>query len=132
MLVGMTEPTFEPMTDGVAPKDALLEQFTAAPAPLRRKFMRLAERQGFVASTEMTQMRDQAFFGCCVADLRARRRTDPQIKAFASRLASLPNDELDFLVVVCIEMENNGRVTFVPGFTRHIERLLEALGRTLQ
>lgn len=127
----MTERTFEPMTDRVEHKTTLLKQFTAAPTTLRKKFMRLAEQQGFVDSTEMSQGRDEAFFHCCVADLRARRRTDPQIKAFVSRLGSLPNDELDFLVVLCIEIDA-AKVRFVPGFTGHVERLLDGLAPTLQ
>jgi hypothetical protein len=120
------------MGHGVEAKNTLLQQFTGAPAPMRKKLMRLAEQQGFIDSAEMTKARDEAFFGCCVADLRARRRTDAQIKQFVSRLGSLPNDELDFLVVVCMEIENAAKVTFVPGFTRHIERLFESLATSLQ
>ena len=128
----MTETTYEPMGHGADAKNTLLQQFTGAPAPMRKKLMRLAAQQGFVDSAEMTKARDEAFFGCCVADLRARRRTDAQIKDFVSRLGSLPNDELDFLVVVCIDMDNAAKVTFVPGFTRHIERLLDNLASSLQ
>jgi hypothetical protein len=128
----MAERTFEPMKEGVEHKNTLLKQFTAAPSALRKKFMRLAEQQGFVVATEMTKVRDEAFFGACVTDLRSRRRSDDDVKAFVSRLASLPNDELDFLVVVCIEIESTGKVTFLPGFTRHIERLFESLASSVQ
>lgn len=132
MLGPMTETTYEPMGHGAEAKATLLQQFTAAPTAMRKKLMRLAAQQGFFEATEMTKARDEAFFGCCVTDLRARRRTEAQIKQFVSRLGSLPNDELDFLVVVCIDMDNPAKVTFVPGFTRHIERLLDSLASSLQ
>jgi hypothetical protein len=120
----MTQKTYEPMRHGVEDKNILLKQFTGAEPAKRKKFMRLAEQQGFVDAAELTRDRDEAFFGCCVADMRARGRSDDETKKFVSKLGSLPNDELDFLVVLCTDVENT-KVTFVPGFTRHIERLFQ-------
>jgi hypothetical protein len=122
----MSHLTYEPMSGATEMKTTLLEQFCGAPPQLRKRFIQIGEQQGFTAVADMSRERDEAFFGSCVADLRRAGKTDEEVKAFAESLSFLPQDELDFLVALCVQIDAPGRVTFLRGFTEHIQRLFNA------